>query len=57
MSEEVNEIYTLQIERKNTEFEIIHLKFPEDDFGKKMVCLMLYNIAEHIDPAIVGEGK
>jgi hypothetical protein len=57
MSDDVNEIYTIHIERRSTEFEVIHFAAPEDDFGKKMLSIMLYQIAENIDPAAGGDGQ
>lgn len=57
MSEEMEAIYTVQIQRRSTEFEIINFKIPEDDFGKKMLSLMFYEIAEHLDPAAGGDGE
>jgi hypothetical protein len=51
MSEEINETYTIVIERKNRDFSAIKYNFPADDFGKKMMAILLYNIAGHIDPA------
>ena len=53
------QIYTIEIERRGTEFQAVKFSIPNDDFGKKMLAVMLYNIAEHIDPALregFGEG-
>ena len=52
----VFESYTIVVERKDTEFEVTQLNIPSDDFGRKMLALMLYNIGEQIDPAF-NKGK
>lgn len=51
MTDTINETYMLTIKRTGTEFEVIDFKTPEDAFGKKMLSIMLYNIAERLDPA------
>ena len=56
MSEEMDAIYTIQIQRKSTEFEVIHFTVPEDAFGRKMLSIMFYQIAENLDPATGGDG-
>lgn len=55
MSEEV---YTLKIIRTDgTEFQAIADKEPTDQFGKRMVSLLLLNIIERLDPAILQSGE
>lgn len=56
MSDPVNEIYTIKIERKDLNLEVTQFVIPQDDFGKKMLSIMLYQIAENIDPATGGDG-
>lgn len=54
------ETYIIKIVRKDREFEAVEHVLPTDAFGQKMVSIMLYNIAEHIDPALkegFGEVK
>ena len=51
MTEPMDETYTIVIERRQTEFEVTQFTMPSDGFGKKMLAIMLYNIAERIDPA------
>ena len=55
----MNESYTITIERKDREFTATRCDVPADPFGAKMMSIILYNIAEHIDPALkegFGEG-
>lgn len=53
----MNETYTLNIVRKDTEFEVQNFEPPEDAFGKRMVALILLRIAENLDPKLVGQEK
>jgi hypothetical protein len=51
MSEPINETYNIKIVRNGRDFSAIEYNFPADDFGKKMMAILLYQIGEHIDPA------
>ena len=51
----INETYTLTIIRNGTEFEVKDFMPPKDDFGKKMVAMVLYRIGEHLDPAFAEQ--
>ena len=58
MTEPMDETYKIVIERRQTEFEVTEMTIPSDNFGKKMLAIMLYNLAEHIDPAFQrGENE
>ena len=42
-------VYELKIERVFNEFEVVSYSFPEDAFGKKLLSIMLGNIAQHLN--------
>lgn len=47
--------YTLNIVRKDTDFEVQNFEPPEDAFGRRMVALLLLRIAESLDPEFIGQ--
>ena len=51
MTDNIQETYTFKIVRNKTEFSAVEYNLPADEFGRKMLSIMLMNIAEHIDPA------
>lgn len=50
----INENYAFKITRNNQEMQVVEYNFPEDDFGKKMLSILLMQIAAHLDPALRG---
>lgn len=49
-----DEQYVIKITRKDsTEFSAEFDTRPEDAFGKRMVAIVLLNIAENLDPALI----
>ena len=50
--------YVLTITRENsTEFKAEFDQRPEDAFGKRMVAIILMNIAENLDPQIIAQKQ
>jgi hypothetical protein len=50
------EKYVITITRTDsTEFKAEFDSRPGDKFGKRMVAIVLLNIAENLDPALIGE--
>ena len=45
------ETYLIKIERNGGDFNVAEHYFPEDDVGKKMLAILLYQIAYNLDPA------
>ena len=52
MADPITETYTIKVQRTGRDFSAVEYNFPADDFGKKMLSILLYQIAEHIDPAM-----
>ena len=47
--------YTIKVERINgTEFQASIDREPEDAFGKRMVAMLLLNMATHFDPGLMN---
>jgi len=52
------EKYVITITRTNsTEFKAEFDNRPEDALGKRMLSIMLLNIAENLDPSLVGGNQ
>jgi hypothetical protein len=55
MSEEK---YVLTVTRTDsTEFKADFDNRPEDALGKRMLSIILFNIAENLDPSLVGKNQ
>lgn len=52
----MNELYHIHIQRNDTEFEVLHFKFPEDDYGKATLAFMLIRIAENLNPNLITQN-
>ena len=48
---EMVEIYSIKIARDGGDFNVTEHNFPEDNVGKKMLAILLYQIAYNLDPA------
>jgi hypothetical protein len=57
MSKEITAVYKLVINRKTDDLEAVQHEFPEDKFGKRMVAIMLLQIAENLDPTLFEQNK
>lgn len=49
---DTKQIYTFNVERNGDDLRVVQYRFPEDEFGKKLMAVLLYQIAEHLDPAM-----
>ena len=52
----MNETYTIQIERRSSEFEIIKYIVPEDAYGKSVLSFMLIRLAEQLNPNLIPDS-
>jgi hypothetical protein len=49
---DTKQTYSFNIERDGDDLRVVEYRFPEDEFGKKLMAVLLYQIAEHLDPAM-----